>query len=83
MATKKKAQDFESNLEQLEALVTRMEEGELTLEESLKAFEEGVKLTRLCQEKLSKAEQKVQQLVASQGDFSLQDISAELEADDE
>ena len=40
-----------------------MEEGELTLEESLKAFEQGIKLTRECQQALDQAEQKVQLLV--------------------
>jgi exodeoxyribonuclease VII small subunit len=40
--------DFEQALQDLEELVTAMEEGELTLEESLKAFEKGVKLTREC-----------------------------------
>lgn len=77
--SKKKAVDFETNLEQLEALVAQMEAGDMSLEDSLKAFEDGVKLTRLCQEKLAKAEQKVQKLVASQGGFSLE----ALETDDE
>ena len=40
--------DFEASLAQLENLVDQMEEGELSLEESLKAFEAGVKLTREC-----------------------------------
>lgn len=76
MATKKtassqnqshKAFDFEASLAQLEKLVTRMEDGDMSLEESLKAFEEGVKLTRLCQETLSSAQQKVQTLMEQQG----------------
>ena len=44
--------DFEASLDQLEQLVDQMEDGELTLEESLKAFEQGVKLTRECQQAL-------------------------------
>ncbi len=47
---------------ELEQLVEKMEDGELTLDESLKAFERGVVLTRLCQSELKNAELKVQQL---------------------
>ena len=47
---------------ELEQLVEKMEDGELTLDESLKAFERGVLLTRLCQNELKNAELKVQQL---------------------
>ena len=50
---------FESQLEQLENIVQGLEDGELTLEESLTQFEEGVKLTKKCQNILDKAEQKV------------------------
>ena len=59
--------DFETALDQLEALVSAMEEGELSLEESLQAFEKGVKLTRECQTALEKAEQKVQTLLDDDG----------------
>ena len=62
MASAKKI-DFEASLSQLEELVDQMEEGELTLEESLKAFEAGVKLTRECQRALRDAEQKVEVLM--------------------
>lgn len=54
---------LEQALESLEALVERMESGELTLEESLAAFEQGVKLTRECQQALTRAEQKVRILL--------------------
>lgn len=63
MAAAKKTVDFESALEKLEELVEEMEHGELSLEESLKAFEQGVKLTRECQTALAQAEQKVQMLI--------------------
>lgn len=72
MAAKKKAIDFENSLQQLEVLVTTMEKGELSLEQSLKAFEEGIKLTRECQTRLSEAEQKVQLLLEQQGQLSSQ-----------
>lgn len=67
--------DFEASLAQLEKLVARMESGELGLEESLKAFEEGVKLTRQCQETLSAAQQKVQLLMEKNGKALLQDAT--------
>lgn len=51
--------DFETALADLENLVQRMESGELSLEESLSEFERGVHLTRLCQEALKAAEQRV------------------------
>ena len=53
---------FDSAMAELEQLVEKMEDGELTLDESLKAFERGVVLTRLCQNELKNAELKVQQL---------------------
>ncbi|HEX5677821.1 MAG TPA: exodeoxyribonuclease VII small subunit [Alcanivorax sp.] len=59
----KKTPQLEQSLDSLEALVERMESGELTLEESLQAFEQGVKLTRECQQALTQAEQKVRILL--------------------
>ncbi|MBT3737312.1 MAG: exodeoxyribonuclease VII small subunit, partial [Gammaproteobacteria bacterium] len=52
MATRKAAFPFEESLAKLEGLVEKMEAGELSLEDSLKTFEEGVKLTRECQQAL-------------------------------
>lgn len=54
--------DFEAALAELEELVGRMESGTLSLEESLKAFERGVKLTRDCQTALRQAELRVKAL---------------------
>lgn len=54
--------DFEAALSELEGLVRKMEEGELTLEQSLEAFERGVKLTRNCQAALRAAELRVKAL---------------------
>ena len=69
MTKKKQATfDFEQALENLEELVSSMEDGELTLEESLQAFEKGIKLTRECQSSLKNAEQKVQLLLNENGD---------------
>jgi len=55
--------DFEQALAELEQQVHRLEGGELSLEDALKAFESGVRLTRQCQQALDQAEQKVQLLL--------------------
>ncbi len=55
---------FEDSLSELEALVESMENGELSLDESLAAFERGIALTRNCQQALQAAEQKVEILTA-------------------
>ncbi len=54
---------FEEALGRLEDTVKRMEAGDMTLEESLKAFEEGIKLARLCSRKLDEAERRVEILL--------------------
>ena len=59
--------EFEKSLADLEALVNAMEKGNLSLEDSLKAFEEGVKLSRDCQQALKDAEQKVEILLGKDG----------------
>ena len=70
----KKSYPFEQSLEKLEKLVEQMEEGDLTLEESLKTFEEGIRLTRECQQALSSAEQKVKLLIEENGQISASDF---------
>jgi exodeoxyribonuclease VII small subunit len=59
--------DFERALSDLEAIVERLEQGDLPLEESLKQFERGVELTRQCQVALKQAEQKVEILLRKAG----------------
>ena len=54
---------FEQALEALEKIVERLEKGELTLEESLKLYEEGIRLSRLCHGKLEEAEGKIETLL--------------------
>ena len=56
--------DFEKKLNRLEEIVQKMEKGDLSLEESLKFFEEGVKLSRDCHGQLSQAELQVKKLVS-------------------
>ena len=58
---------FEASLEKLESLVEQMESGDLSLDESLKLFEQGIKLTRECQQALATAEQKVNLLMEKNG----------------
>ncbi|MCW8195182.1 exodeoxyribonuclease VII small subunit [Proteobacteria bacterium 005FR1] len=76
MVAKSKAKtiDFEQALSELEGLVSKMEAGDLSLEQSLKAFEEGVKLTRECQAQLSEAEQRVRKLIEEDGKLSSVDF---------
>jgi len=63
-AKKKTAPDFETAMAKLEALVSKIEDGDLPLEKSLKEFEKGIKLTRICQQALEEAEQRVKILTA-------------------
>ena len=58
-----KKPDFETSLKELESLVETMEQGDISLEESLKLFERGVGLSRHCQQALQEAEQKVEILM--------------------
>lgn len=60
--------DFEKKLTRLEEIVQKMEKGDLALDESLKLFEEGVKLSRECHTRLNEAEEKVKKLVGFDGD---------------
>ncbi|MFT0624152.1 exodeoxyribonuclease VII small subunit [Ectopseudomonas guguanensis] len=69
MARKKAAPDFEHSLAELQTLVERLESGELSLEDSLTAFEQGIGLTRECQAALAQAEQKVQILLERDGEL--------------
>lgn len=67
-----KTPDFETALAELEALVEKMEQGDLSLDESLQQFERGVQLTRSCQQALKDAEQKVQVLLEKDGQATLE-----------
>ncbi|MEC7875850.1 MAG: exodeoxyribonuclease VII small subunit [Pseudomonadota bacterium] len=64
--------NFEKTFAELEELLNKMEEGELSLEESLKCFERGMILTKNCQEALSEAEQKVKILLEKNNKNSLE-----------
>ena len=59
---RKKPESFEDALKRLEEIVQRMESGDLALEDSLGLFEEGVRLTRVCSQRLDEAEKKIELL---------------------
>lgn len=77
MARKKTPLDFEQSLADLQTLVERLENGELSLEDSLTAFEQGIRLTRDCQSALAQAEQKVQILLERDGELAQEPFDAE------
>lgn len=68
----KKSFQFESALQELENLVEQMEKGDMSLEDTLKHFEQGISLTRSCQLALKQAEQKVEILIQKSGDAELE-----------
>lgn len=82
MPQKKKALDFEESLGALEALVQKMEQGDMSLEQSLEAFEQGVRLTRECQQRLQQAEQRVQLLMEQNGELQARDFAVQPDAAD-
>jgi exodeoxyribonuclease VII small subunit len=67
--------DFEAAMRELEELVERLEQGDLSLEESLAAFERGVTLTRTCQSALKEAEQKVEILLKKAGEPAVEEFA--------
>ena len=77
MPRKKTTNLFEESLAELEQLVEQMEQGDLSLEDSLKSFERGVNLTRTCQKALQEAEQKVQILLETNGTQTLEPFTDE------
>ncbi len=72
---------FEDKLTALEAVVERLERGELTLDDSVRLFEEGVHLSNACKLELERAEGKIQVLVETQGG-GVQVAEMDLEADE-
>ncbi|MCP5155192.1 MAG: exodeoxyribonuclease VII small subunit [Ectothiorhodospiraceae bacterium] len=83
MARKQGGADFERSLRELEKLVERLEDGELTLEESLKTYERGVELSRRCQHALEAAEERVRILTENDVAAPVAEDSAALPGDDD
>ncbi len=75
--------DFAATVERLETLVERLESGELSLEGSLEAFEQGVRLTRDAQRRLDEAELKVRTLTEGEGGVDLEPFAPPAEDDGE
>ena len=75
--------DFEQSLTELEALVTKLEQGDVPLEEALKTFERGVALTRQCQTALRNAQQKVEVLLTRNGEETIESFSDADDVDDD
>ncbi len=69
--------DFEASLKELETLVEGMEQGDLSLEDSLSHFERGVQLSRACQQALKTAEQKVEILMKKNGQEEITPFDSE------
>jgi exodeoxyribonuclease VII small subunit len=76
VAKKEDSLQFERALSDLEHLVERMEEGDLSLEDALASYERGVALSRTCQKALDNAEQRVRVLTESDGETRLADFEA-------
>jgi exodeoxyribonuclease VII small subunit len=76
-AKKTSTPDFETAMKELEQIVESMENDQLTLDESLKQFERGVELSRICQTNLKNAEQKVEQLIKKHGELVIEPFNDE------
>lgn len=63
MSNEQQTRTFEASLEALERIVTQLEQGDLPLEKSLELFEQGIRLSRECQERLSQAERRIEILM--------------------
>ncbi len=72
-ATMQEPASFEAAMAELEALVARMEDGELPLEESISAYQRGAELLRHCEKILADAEQRIKVLMPDGNDGTLQD----------
>ena len=82
MENQRESPAFEDAIEELETIVERMEDGEPSLEESLKLFERGMDLTRRCQKALDDAEQRIQTLADPQSPPIGTDVVEAPDADD-
>lgn len=79
MAKKSALPDFEAALTELEKIIEKMESGEQSLEESLKSFQRGIELTRACQQGLKEAEQRVEKLLAENGEVRIEPLDTDAE----
>ena len=68
---------FEENMEQLENIVTELEKGDLNLEESVKKFEQGINISKKCNDILEKAEKKITILLRQEDEIKEENFEAE------
>ncbi len=73
--------DFEKSLAELEKIVQRMEQGEQSLDQTLKDFERGMTLSEQCQKSLDSAQQRVDKLVRKHGGYELEPLHDDDEDD--
>lgn len=68
--------NFEASMQRLEEIVNQLDSGKLSLDESIKIFEEGIELSKFCSEKLNQAEKKIKTLMKKhEGGFQLELVS--------
>ena len=79
MATRAKSNDFEKAFQELEKIVQRLEGEELPLDDSLQLFEEGIRLSRFCHQRLEEVEKKIETILA---DAKGQPVTKPFEADE-
>jgi exodeoxyribonuclease VII small subunit len=75
-----KQNTFEKDLKQLEDVVARLEQGDLPLDEAMKLFQEGMRLSRLCSQRLSTVEQEIKKLVAEGDKLKLETFEPDTNA---
>ena len=73
----KKANSFEENMEKLEQIVTELEKGDLNLDDSVKKFEEGIKVSKECNKMLEEAEKKITILINDENGIKEEDFNSE------
>lgn len=84
MATAARPNEFEKAFQQLEKIVQRLEGEELPLDESLQLFEEGIRLSRFCHQRLGEVEKKIELILAdAKGQPVTEPFAAEGENEDE
>lgn len=72
----KKTENFEESIKKLEEIVTELEKGELNLDESVEKFEEGMKISKECNNMLQNAEKRISILLENDGEVTEEDFEA-------
>ena len=77
VALPEKEKSFEENLKALDEIVAKLEQGDLPLDEAIQAFQEGMRLTKLCSARLTAVEAEIKKLVVENGKFKLETFKTE------